>query len=188
MRKKAAYIFLAVLLAASAVGVKEIYTIAKNATNNANVFYADVDNSYTGAKYNEKQQNDAIKAAKCVLGSGIKMRASNFSSRSRVIVCYTENLYMELEGESLCPVVLLYECRPSFSEYSREDLSRRALCFVLRNVPRRVRVTEPQVKFVEEQEHILSFLVKLGDNETAISLRADTGSVVYYNGSSLFER
>ncbi|MBQ7836819.1 MAG: hypothetical protein IJ389_06145 [Clostridia bacterium] len=169
------------------VGACEIYSIVKNISRNANAFYAVEEVDYAGVKYNEKQLNDAKSAAKRILDSSIKMQIADVSSNGNVMVCYTKNIYMELDSNSLCPVFMFYECEAGKKKYKDEQLMAIATTFALRNLPRGVKGQGSYFEKISDEKGIVSYRAVFGDKRSVVSLRADTGSVVFYDGHELFD-
>ena len=179
---------IALLLTASLWGIKEIYAIAEYIENSTNVFYGDAEIDYANVKYNEKQKNKAENAARSVLDSGIKLKVSDVSSDGRTMVCYSRNIYMELDSVSLRPVFVFYECDAKEKRYSDVELESIARAFSLRNLPRSVKGHNSVMEKIGEEGGIVSYRSLFGDKESYISLRSDTGSVVFYDAYGLFER
>ena len=186
--KKTIYVISVILLFAAAIcGVKIIYSDAKNAEDNANVLYATAENRITGVKINEKVQNVAKNKVEELLGAGVKSNVSEISSKGDRIICYMKNVYMELDTLCMRPVLLFYECPKGEPVISEEQCRQRAVSFALRNAPRKTKINGFTVEKIDSERRIFAYKISLGDKKVVVGVRGDTGSIIYYNASELFE-
>lgn len=184
--KKVCFFTVAVLLSAAVWGTMQIYAIAKNIENNATAYFTNAENSYASAEFNEKTQNEAKNAAKTILGSNIKLKTANASFNGKIIVCYAKNIYMELDKESLRPVLYFYACEARSGKYSEEECRRIAVQFILKNAPANIHVNNAEIKQTSVAHNTVSYMVDIGGRNAEVSVRTDTGSIVYYNGQAFF--
>ncbi len=176
----------AVLIFSAVRGIMRIYSFVETIENNTNVFYASEENGVVGVKYNEKVQNNAQNAAKKILDSGIKTKISEISAVRDIIICYTKNVYMELDTNSMCPVLMFYECAEKEIKLSEEECRSAAMSFVFKNVPRRVKTANAEIRKIESGGSVASYEIYFADKTVRVSVRRDTGSIVFYDGSELF--
>ena len=186
--KKTIYVIFVILLFAAAIcGVKTIYSDAKNVKDNTNALYAVAENYITGVKINEKMQNVAKNKAEELLGAGIKSNVSKISSKGDRIVCYMKNVYMELDTLSMRPIVLFYECPKGEPIRSEEQCRQKAISFALKNAPRKTKINGFAVEKIDSERRIFAYKISFGDKNVVVGVRGDTGSIIYYNASELFE-
>ncbi len=184
--KNRAATVLVFLMLCSIYGAGKIYAIAENIAFNADVFSADTDQDYGGVKYNERKQNDAKKAVKSILDSGVNTRVSRFSGEEGVIVCYTRNVYIELDAFSMHPTYLIYECKAENPKYTLDDCQRIALRFAFRNMPRRMKANDSTVQSEGVENNVALYQINFSNGRLNVAVRMDTGSVVFYDVSEDF--
>jgi len=183
--RKASVVILSVLIFAQIYGVYRIYSFAENIENNANVFSANCDQAHTGVKYNEKTRNEAERSAQNILGRGIKFRSSEFSGEENIIVCYTKNVYLELDTNSMHPMFFFYECQCGKAKLTIEECEKLVLTFVFRNMPRKAKAKDAHV-YCGRFDDIAEFRIDFADGAVFAAIRRDTGSIVYYDASKFF--
>ncbi len=185
-KNKSAIAINAALCIFAICGVLVIYSFVKNIEYNKNVFYADAEGITMGVKYNERQQNAAKKAANDILDNNVKLRTSEISAIGDKIICYTKNVYIELDTSSMCPILLFYECPIGHPKLTNNKCKLIAMRFVLRNIPRTTKVNGAEIENVGSEGNAFSYKITFGDKVVFISVRADTGSIVYYDATMLF--
>lgn len=178
--KNLAAIALTALLLAMVRGAFEIYSIAEIIEFNADAFLAHTNNDPSVIKINEKVQNEAKKAARSILGSDINIKVSDFCGKEDIIVCYTRNVYMELDTFSMRPVYMIYECEAKNAKYSVNNCRDIAITFVFRNMPKTLKATEARIGNEYVQSNMANYSIEFGGNVVNVAVRMDTGSVVFY--------
>ncbi len=176
-------IILTVLFFAMLYGAFGIYTIAENIEYNADVFLAYPNKDPEVIKFNEKIQNEAKKAARSILDSGINIKVSDFCGKEDIIVCYTRNVYMELDTFSMRPVYMIYECDAKRAKYSVDNCRDIAITFTFRNMPKTLKATEARIGNEYVQSNMANYSIEFGGNVVNVAVRMDTGSVVFYEVS-----
>lgn len=185
-KNKSAIAINAALCIFAICGVLVIYSFVKNIEYNANVFYADAEDITVVVKYNERQQNEAKKAANDILGNNVKLRTSEISAIGDKIICYTKNVYIELDTSSMCPILLFYECPIGYPKLNDSQCKLIAMRFALQNIPRTTKVNGSKIENFGTEGNAFSYKIAFGDEVVFISVRADTGSIVYYDATMLF--
>lgn len=183
--KKASVILLSALVFAQGLGIYKIYAFAKNMENNASVFSANSDQAFEGVKHNEKTQNTAKRSAQSILDNRVKFKTSEFSGEENKIVCYTKNVYLELDTNSMQPVFYFYECKYGKPKISREECERIAKTFVFRNMPRKARATDADI-YCDSFDDVAEFRVAFSEGIAFVAIRRDNGRIIYYDASELF--
>ena len=171
----------------SICGIIVIYSFVENIEYNTNVFYAVEENDMAGVENNEKTQNIAKNKVKLILDSDVKTKISVISPNSDKIICYTRNIYMELDADSMCPVLYIYECKKGRSRYTEEECRLISMKFALRNIPRVVKVNGSRIECTGKEEDVFSYKIFFGEDTVLVSVRGDTGSIVFYDASQLFD-
>ncbi len=167
-------------------GGLKIYTFVKNTENNADVFSASANQRFAVVKYNKKIQNDAKNASKNLLGNGIKFKASEFCGDNGRIVCYTRNVYIELDTNSMQPIYMFYECNISNPQKSIDECEKNIIQFVFRNIPRSAKAKDAVVCCDSFNEKTASYRVNFSNGTVLVVIRRDTGSVIFYDANELF--
>ncbi|MBR6650562.1 MAG: hypothetical protein IKL36_04040 [Clostridia bacterium] len=175
-----------VLILAMLMGTGKIYSFAKIIENNANVFLTKENQRLAGVKHNEKTQNRAKKASEQILGNGIKFKSSEYSGKENRIVCYTRNVYIELDTYSMQPVFIVYECERGKGVKSRYECEKTLVEFVFRNMPVKAKAKDAEVCCDHIDDHIVQYHIDFAKGTVYIALRRDTGSVIFYDAGELF--
>ncbi len=176
-----------VLVALVFLGMYVIYSFVENTENNANAFSAPAGQRLAGVKHNEKMQNQAKDAAGNILGKGIKFKSSEFSGEEGRIVCYTRNVYMEFDTNSIQPVFIVYECECRESKKTSEECEMIIERFVFRNMPRKSKAKDAVIHCDNINNKIASYHIDFANGTAFVALRRDTGSIIFYDASELFE-
>ena len=187
MRKYIAIVLLYILVVSGFVGIAEIYTIAENISLETSANKAIVENNISAVKINEKLQNRIQKATNSILCSDVKTKISSISSNCDSAVSYCKNIYLEIDINSLSPVFLYYDCDPKKINKSIEDCGDTARRFVLRNLPPEKTIDQADTVCVGEKDCVAFFTVSVNGDIVFVNVRMDTGSVIYYEASSVFE-
>ena len=167
-------------------GINTIYSYAENIENSTNVFLASTNQKLTGVKYNEKVQNSAKKAAENILGNGIKFKASEFCGEEDKIVCYTKNVYMELNINSMQPQFIVYECSIGNASKSNVECETAVERFVFRNMPRKAKAKNAEIHCDSFNDKTAEYHLNFANGTVWAAVRRDTGTVIYYDASELF--
>lgn len=168
------------------LGIGIIYSFVENIENNTNAFSASAEQRFTGVRHNEMMQNKAKRAAENILGKGIRFKSSEFCGEAGRIVCYTRNVYMEFDTNSIQPVFIVYECECNESKKTSEECETIVERFVFRNMPRKSKAKDAEIYCDGINEKFASYHIKFANGTAFVALRRDTGSVIFYDASELF--
>lgn len=185
--KISSFIISVILIVAVVYETTALYSFVKNIENNADVFSTSRDQNLAGVKYSEKTQNMAKNAAENIFGKGLKFRSSEFSGEEGRIVCYTRNVYMELDSNSMQPVFMVYECKYEDAKKSLYECTKITKKFVLRNKPRSSGIMDDVIYCDYFDKNIAQYHVVFSKGVVFVTLRRDTGSVIFYDASELFQ-
>lgn len=180
------YLLLILLLIVLAFESCSIYAIAERVALSANVIFANADNCKIAFKHPENERNAAIKAAKSILCSGIKLKATEINCSCDQIVCYSRNVILVLDTNSMLPVYLIYDSVPRSMIKNESECEEFARIYMLKNLPRGYSSAKLKFRMKGVSDNVCAFEAEVNGKRADISVRMDTGSIVYYSAKELF--